>query len=47
MHNTPGQLEVLACAHWLPGEVDAVRPAAVVALAGSLARALLDRPVKV
>ena len=47
MHKTPGQLEILACAHWLQGEIDAVRPAAIVALGGTAARALLGRPVKV
>jgi uracil-DNA glycosylase len=47
MHKTPGQLEILACAHWLQGEIDAVRPAGVVALGGTAARALLGRPVKV
>ena len=33
MHKTPGQREILACAHWLQGEVDAIRPAGIVALA--------------
>jgi len=47
MHKTPGQLEVLACAHWLQGEIDAIGPAAIVALGGTAARALLGRPVKV
>jgi uracil-DNA glycosylase len=47
MHKTPGQLEILACAHWLQGEIEAVAPAALVALGGTAARALLGRPVKV
>jgi uracil-DNA glycosylase family protein len=47
MHKTPGQLEILACAHWLQGEIDAVRPAGIVALGGTAARSLLGRPVKV
>jgi len=47
MHKTPGQLEILACAHWLQGEIDAIRPAGVVALGGTAARSLLGRPVKV
>ena len=47
MHKTPGQLEILACAHWLQGEIDAVAPAALVALGGTAARSLLGRPVKV
>ena len=47
MHKTPGQLEVLACAHWLQGEIDAVGPTAIVALGATAARSLLGRPVKV
>ena len=47
MHKTPGQLEILACAHWLQGEIDAIRPAAIVALGGTAARSVLGRPVKV
>jgi len=47
MHKTPGQLEILACAHWLQGEIDAVDPAALVALGGTAARSLMGRPVKV
>jgi DNA polymerase len=47
MHKTPGQLEILACAHWLQSEIDAARPAAIVALGGTAARSLLGRPVTV
>jgi uracil-DNA glycosylase len=47
MHKTPGQLEMLACAHWLESEIAVVAPAAVVALGSTAARALLGRPVKV
>jgi uracil-DNA glycosylase len=47
MHKTPGQLEILACAHWLQSEIDAIAPAAIVALGGTAARSLLGRPVKV
>src|SRR3954469_14734178 len=47
MHKTPGQLEILACGHWLESEIEAVAPAALVALGGTAARALLGRPVKV
>ena len=47
MHKTPGQLEILACAHWLQAEIDAVRPAGIVALGGTAARSLLGRSVKV
>ena len=47
MHKTPGQLEMLACRHWLESEIDTLRPAAIVALGAIAARALLGRPVKV
>ena len=47
MHKTPGQLEILACAHWLQAEIDVVQPAGIVALGGTAARSLLGRPVKV
>jgi uracil-DNA glycosylase family protein len=47
MHKTPGQLEILACAHWLQSEIDLVRPAAIVALGGTAGRSLLGRQVKV
>jgi DNA polymerase len=47
MHKTPGQLEMLACRHWLESEIDTVRPRAIVALGAVAARALLGRPVKV
>ena len=47
MHKTPGQQEMLACAHWLRGEIDAVEPAALVALGGTAARSLPGREVKV
>jgi uracil-DNA glycosylase len=47
MHKTPGQLEILACRHWLQGEIEAVAPAAVVALGATAARSLMERPVKV
>jgi DNA polymerase len=47
MHKTPGQLEMLACAHWLRDEIAAVRPSAIVTLGGVAARAVLGRVVKV
>ena len=47
MHKTPGQLEILACAHWLQSEIDAVAPAAIVALGATAARSLPGHPVKV
>ena len=47
MHKTPGQLEMLACAHWLTEANAAVRPGAIVAHGAVAARAVLGRPVKV
>lgn len=47
MHKTPGQLEILACAHWLESEIAAVSPTGIIALGGTAARSLLGRPVKV
>lgn len=46
-HKTPGQLEILACNHWLESEIAAVKPAKMVALGATAARALLGRQVKV
>jgi len=46
-HKTPGQLELLACQHWLDSEIDAIAPRAIVALGAVAARALLGRPVRV
>jgi uracil-DNA glycosylase family 4 len=47
MHKTPAQREAAACHHWLEDEIALVRPAAMVALGGVAARALLGRPVAV
>jgi DNA polymerase len=47
MHKSPGQLEILACNHWLESEIGAVQPQAAVALGSTAARALMGRPVKV
>jgi len=47
LHKTPGQLEILACRHWLESEIAAVAPAAIVALGRVAASALLGRPIKV
>jgi DNA polymerase len=47
MHKTPGQLEIMACKHWLESEIEAVTPQAAVALGGTAARALMGRAVKV
>ena len=47
IHKTPGQRELLACAHWLQQEVALVQPRRLVALGGTAARALLGREVAV
>jgi len=47
MHKTPGQLEILACRHWLESKIAAVGPAAIVALGGTAARSSMGRQVKV
>jgi DNA polymerase len=47
MHKSPGQLEMLACHHWLESEIALVAPAAIVALGASAARSLMGRVVKV
>ncbi|MGN6529353.1 MAG: UdgX family uracil-DNA binding protein [Burkholderiaceae bacterium] len=47
MHKTPGQLEILACHHWLESEIAAVRPAGIVALGATAARAVLGHPARV
>lgn len=47
MHKTPAQREVEACAQWMEGEIQALRPRAIAALGATAARALLGRPVAV
>jgi len=41
MHKTPAQREIDACFQWLEGEMQAVKPAAIVALGATAAKALL------
>ncbi|HSS28395.1 MAG TPA: UdgX family uracil-DNA binding protein [Usitatibacter sp.] len=41
MHKTPSQREVEACRQWLEGELAAVKPALIVALGATAAKALL------
>ncbi|UUX96203.1 UdgX family uracil-DNA binding protein [Aquabacterium sp. J223] len=41
LHKTPAQREAAICAQWLQGELDTVRPGAIVALGATAARALL------
>ena len=45
LHKKPGTGEVTACHPWLEAEVRAVRPAVIVALGATAARAVLGRPV--
>jgi DNA polymerase len=47
IHKSPAQQEVAACVDWLERELALVRPARVVALGATAARALLGRPVAV
>ena len=47
IHKTPAQQEAAACLHWLEQEIEAVDPAALVALGATAARQLLGRPVAV
>src|SRR5688572_6632096 len=41
MHKTPAQREIAACHQWLQGELAAIRPALVVCLGATAAKALL------
>ena len=41
LHKTPAQREIEACYQWLQGEMDAIRPAIVVALGATAAKTLL------
>ncbi len=41
MHKTPAQREIEACSQWLEGEMAGVRPALVVCLGATAAKALL------
>jgi DNA polymerase len=47
LHKTPAQQEADACLHWLEEEISLVRPAAIIALGATAARALLRRDVAV
>lgn len=47
IHKTAGQREAMACRHWLEDEIRLVRPAALVALGATAARALLGSDVSV
>jgi uracil-DNA glycosylase family protein len=41
LHKTPAQREIEACYQWLEGEMEAIRPALVVALGATAAKTLL------
>jgi uracil-DNA glycosylase len=45
LHKTPGQREVEACSYWLERELNAVRPAVIVALGATALNALLRQKV--
>lgn len=47
LHKTPAQQEADACLHWLEEEIALVRPAALLALGATAARALLGRDVAI
>lgn|SRR5690606_4483512 len=47
IHKKPGVAHVTACHPWLVAELEAVRPAVVVALGATAGRAVLGRPVRV
>jgi DNA polymerase len=47
LHKTPAQQEAAACLHWLEEEIALVRPAVLVALGATAARALLGADVPV
>jgi uracil-DNA glycosylase len=47
IHKKPLVREIRACRPWLTAELGVIRPALVVAMGGTAAEALLDRPVRV
>jgi DNA polymerase len=47
IHERPNREEVLACRLWLEGEIDVVRPEAIVALGSTAAAALIGPSVRV
>jgi DNA polymerase len=47
LHQPPSVAELEACRPWLEQEVEAVRPAVVVALGASAARSLIGRPTPI
>lgn len=47
IHKTPAQRDIDACNHWLREEIELLRPALIVALGATAAKALLGRAVKI
>ena len=47
LHKTPAQREIDACRQWLEGEIAAVKPAVIVALGATAARAVIGKDFKV
>ena len=47
LHKTPAQREIDACYQWLEGEMEAIRPALVVALGATAAKTLLGPRFKI
>lgn len=47
MHKTPAQREIDACRQWLDGEIDALRPAIIVCLGATAAKALLGSAFRI
>src|ERR1051326_9429723 len=46
LHKTPAQREIDACYQWLEGEIEAGKPALIVALGATAAKALLGPPFR-
>jgi DNA polymerase len=47
LHKTPAQREIEACYQWLEGEMEAIRPALVVALGATAAKVLLGPRLRI
>lgn len=47
LHKTPAQNEILACMRWLRAEIEAIRPATIVCLGATAAKALLGSGFRV
>jgi DNA polymerase len=47
LHKTPAQREIDACHQWLEREIEAIRPAVIVALGATAARSVIGKDFKV